>query len=199
MIRHVVFDIGWVLVHLDYERLLHLVRDPGGGPVDFNTLLASIGLEDHECGRIDGEQLVANIARAAGDSVSHEDAKTAWNGMFELQPRMVDLARRLSERYRVHLLSNVGELHWAHLTDTYGLDRIGHGALPSFVSGVMKPHERIYAEAERRFALEPAATVFIDDRAENIAAARARGWRGIVHTGHDATVAGLLGLGVDAG
>jgi HAD superfamily hydrolase (TIGR01509 family) len=61
----------------------------------------------------------------------------------------------------------------------------------------MKPHERIYVEAERRFALEPAATVFIDDRAVNITAARSRGWHGIVHTGHAATVAALQDLGIE--
>ena len=59
----------------------------------------------------------------------------------------------------------------------------------------MKPHAGIYAEAERRFALTPAATVFIDDRAENIAAARARGWHGIVHTDYARTRAALRAPG----
>ena len=60
----------------------------------------------------------------------------------------------------------------------------------------MKPHAGIYAEAERRFALEPAATVFVDDRADNIAAACGRGWQGIVHTGYQSTVGALRGLDV---
>jgi HAD superfamily hydrolase (TIGR01509 family) len=61
----------------------------------------------------------------------------------------------------------------------------------------MKPHEGIYIEAERRFALEPAETVFIDDRADNIASARARGWHGIVHSGYPTTVTALRALEVD--
>ena len=85
--------------------------------------------------------------------------------MFEIEPPMVDLAHRLSERYRVYLLSNIGDLHWAHVSREYRLHTIGHGALPSYLAGVMKPHEGIYAEAERRFGLTPAATVFIDDHA----------------------------------
>ena len=95
------------------------------------------------------------------------------------------------------LLSNIGDLHWAHLSREYRLHAIGHGALPSYLAGVMKPHAGIYAEAERRFALEPAATVFIDDRADNIAGARARGWRGIVHGGYHGTLTALGDLGVD--
>jgi len=60
----------------------------------------------------------------------------------------------------------------------------------------MKPHPAIYAEAERRFALEPSATVFIDDRADNIATARTRGWQGITHQGYPDTLARLQSLGV---
>jgi FMN phosphatase YigB (HAD superfamily) len=54
----------------------------------------------------------------------------------------------------------------------------------------------IYQEAERRFALEPGATVFIDDRADNIATALTRGWQGIVHTDYPRTLAALRALRV---
>jgi HAD superfamily hydrolase (TIGR01509 family) len=195
-IRHVIFDVGWVFVSLDYSSLLELAPRPDGAAPDVERIAARIGLAEHESGRLEGRELLANIVALTGGQVSVEAAHAAWNGMFELQPRMVDLATRLSERYRVHLLSNVGELHWTYLTRTYGLDRIGHGALTSFEAGVMKPHAGIYLEAERRFGLEPAATVFIDDRTENIEAARARGWAGIVHTDHDSTVEALRRLGV---
>jgi HAD superfamily hydrolase (TIGR01509 family) len=97
----------------------------------------------------------------------------------------------------VYLLSNIGDLHWAHISREYRIHHIGHGALLSYLAGVMKPHEGIYVEAERRFALEPAATVFIDDRAENIVAAKARGWYGIVHSGYDTTLAELRALAVE--
>jgi FMN phosphatase YigB (HAD superfamily) len=42
----------------------------------------------------------------------------------------------------------------------------------------------------------PAATLFIDDRTDNIEAARARGWHGIVHKSHAETLAQLRGLKV---
>ena len=63
----------------------------------------------------------------------------------------------------------------------------------------MKPHDGIYIEAERRFSLTPAETVFIDDRAENIATARRRGWHGIVHGGYGTTVESLRELHVATG
>ena len=197
LIRNVVFDIGWVFVHLDHKPFLDFLSAHGAHAPDLDSVLERIALEDHECGRLDGRGLLERCAALAPRPMSLEAAHASWVGMFELQPSMVDLARRLSERYRVYLLSNIGDLHWTHLAREYALHRIGHGALPSFLAGVMKPDQGIYSEAERRFALTPAETVFIDDRAENIAAARRRGWYGIVHDGYETTVASLRGLGVE--
>ena len=197
MIRNVVFDIGWVFVHLDHQPFLDFLCAHGADAPDLDSVLARIALEDHECGRMDGRGLLERCAALAARPMSLEAAHASWVGMFELQPSMVALANRLSARYRVYLLSNIGDLHWQHLSREYELHRIGHGALPSFVAGVMKPHEGIYAEAERRFSLTPGETVFIDDRAENIATARGRGWHGIVHAGYDTTVGELRGLGVE--
>lgn len=197
MIRNVVFDIGWVFVHLDHQPFLDFLCAHGADAPDLDSVLARIALEEHECGRMDGRGLLERCAALAARPMSLEAARASWVNMFELQPSMVDLANRLSARYRVYLLSNIGDLHWAHLSREYELHRIGHGALTSFVAGVMKPHDGIYVEAERRFSLTPEETVFIDDRAENIATARRRGWHGIVHGGHDTTVGALRGLGVE--
>ncbi|MGO9804768.1 MAG: HAD-IA family hydrolase [Steroidobacteraceae bacterium] len=195
-IRNVVFDIGWVFVRLNYRPMLELLRSGGVAAQDLHSVLARAALEDHESGRLHGLGLLERLAQLTHDRVSVAELYAHWVGMFELETAMVDLAHRLSGDYRVYLLSNIGDLHWAHLSREYQLHRVGHGALPSYLAGVMKPHPGIYAEAERRFALEPAATVFIDDREDNIATARSRGWHGIVHGGYASTVAALRDLEV---
>ena len=196
-IRNIVFDIGWVLVRLNYRPLLDFLQAHGAQLADRDAVMARIRLEDHETGQLPGHGLLERLRElTASQSASLEELRLRWLDMFELEPAMVELAHRLSERYRVFLLSNIGDLHWAHLAREYRLHSIGHGALPSYVAGVMKPHAGIYAEAERRFALEPAATVFIDDRAENVASARSRGWHGIVHQDYRATLARLQDAGV---
>ena len=196
MIRNIVFDIGWVFVHLNPRPVIEFLAAHGVEATNIEALCASIVLEDHESGRVHGGVLLDRLAALARQPVVLEHLHAKWVDMFELQPAMVDLAHRLSERYRVYLLSNIGDLHWAHLSREYRLHHIGHGVLPSYLAGVMKPHAGIYIEAERRFNLTPAETVFIDDRAENIDAARARGWHGIVHSGHARTVAALQALKV---
>jgi HAD superfamily hydrolase (TIGR01509 family) len=195
-IRNIVFDIGWVFVRLNYRPMLELLRARGVEADDLHSFLARASLEDHESGRLHGLGLLERIASLTREPVSVQELYGHWVNMLELEPAMVELAHRLSETHRVYLLSNIGDLHWAHLSREYRFHRIGHGALPSYLAGVMKPHEGIYAEAERRFALEPAATVFIDDRTDNVATARGRGWQGIVHGGYQSTVDALRGLKV---
>ena len=196
MIRNVVFDIGWVFVHLNHGPFLEFLSAHEVETPELHSVLTRVALSDHECGRLSGRELLERFASLAHRPMDLAQAHASWVGMFEYQPAMVELAHRLSERYRVYLLSNIGDLHWAHLSREYGLHRIGHGALPSFLAGVMKPDEGIYAEAERRFALKPAETVFIDDRSENILAARRRGWQGIEHSSFLSTAGALRALGV---
>jgi HAD superfamily hydrolase (TIGR01509 family) len=198
LIRDIVFDIGKVFVHLNPRPILTFLSEHRAPCDDLETLIAHIALDEHECGRISGAGLLERLRSLTRMPVSAEQMRAKWLDMFELQPAMVEFAQRLSDRHGVYLLSNVGDLHWEHLCSEYGFDRIGHGALPSFQAGVTKPHERIYAEAERRFALQPAATVFVDDRTANVDAARARGWHGVVHRSYAQTCAALLRLGVEA-
>jgi FMN phosphatase YigB (HAD superfamily) len=195
-IRNIVFDIGWVLVRLDYRPILAHLAAHGATVRERDVLMDSIALTEHECGRMCGQGLIEKLAALAPRPPPLAATAAHWLNMFEVDPAMVELAHRLSERYRVYLLSNIGDLHWAQLMREFRLHTIGHGALPSYLAGCMKPHADIYAEAERRFALTPAATVFIDDRADNIAAATARGWHGIVHRDFAGTRAALRELAV---
>jgi 2-haloacid dehalogenase len=62
--------------------------------------------------------------------------------------------------------------------------------------GVTKPDPRIYAMVEEDCGLPPASLLFTDDRAENIAAAAARGWRTHHFTGPEGLAARLAAEGL---
>jgi glucose-1-phosphatase len=162
----VVFDVGWVLVHLDFAPLLECLHG-SGQRYTIAEVVAAIDLEAHECGRLSGVRLIDNLHGLAPHA-NRERLKHAWLEMFLPIDPMWRLARDLAPRYRVHLLSNVGELHWLHLNNRFDLRALAHDALPSFQAGVMKPNDEIYTQAERRFQLDPARTVFIDDLEPNV-------------------------------
>ncbi|MBV9696205.1 MAG: HAD family phosphatase, partial [Gammaproteobacteria bacterium] len=193
-IESVVFDIGWVLIHLRYPPLHEFLCERGARAPTLHATLDACGLAEHECGRLAGEGFMARLNAALHTKAAPGELHTLWTTMFDPDEHMLELARRLSATHRVYLLSNIGDLHWAQLSRAYRLHELGHGAVLSYLAGVMKPAAGIYAEAERRFKLTPARTVFIDDRADNIAAAQGRGWHGIVHRDYAHTCAALARL-----
>lgn len=190
----VVFDIGWVLLHLVPAPVLRWLEAHGSPHRGIDEVGLRIGIHDHESGRLDGAGLLANLTALAGCD-DQAAAEAHWLDMFEFQSDMFALAARLRQRYRVYLLSNIGDLHWRHLNERFAIAQIADDVLPSFQAGVMKPHAAIYEQAEQRFGLTPSQTVFIDDRFDNIVAVRRRGWHGIVHRSAGATVAELQRLG----
>ena len=197
MIRDIVFDIGWVFVGIHPQPMLDFLVEHGAPGMDLNTALERVRLEEHETGRVDGCELIERL-RALAPRAPAAVLRQQWLDLLSPHEDMMQLARQVMPHHGVYLLSNIGDLHWDHLVARYAVDRIGHGALPSFQAGVMKPDAAIYAQAEEKFGLAPATTVFVDDREQNIEAARARGWHGIVHQSYHQTRRALLRLGVEA-
>lgn len=195
-ITTVIFDVGHVLVDTDYGPFLALLAEHGVPADSMDAVCECIGLDDHEAGRLDGEAFLAGIHARATRPLERARLLHEWNAMYLAVEPMLALARRLATTHRVHLLSNMGEIHWAHLESAFGIPSLGHGALASFQVGALKPEPAIYAAAERRFGLQPARTVFVDDRADNVAAARARGWRAVRHVGPASTARELAALGL---
>jgi len=195
-IQNVVFDVGGVLVRLQFAPIIRFLSDSGVDMRDIPAWLGRIDLVAHERGEFGGEELLARIRALATRPIDAEELHRHWLGMFERAHEMFDLLESLRARRRVFLLSNAGDLHWAHLDRTYGLEASAHGAIASFRVGQVKPSEAIYRIAEREFGIEPPETVFIDDLLPNVHGARAAGWQAIHHTDAATTRAALEALGV---
>jgi 2-haloacid dehalogenase len=196
MIRNVVFDIGGVLVRLRYQPFIDYLASAGIDMTDLPAWLQRVDLAAHERGEIPGEELLGRVAAMAARPLDPAELRVRWLDMFDRAQEMFDLASGLMGHYRVFLLSNIGDLHWRHLDTLYGLEALTHGVIASFRVGAVKPSAAIYREAERRFGLDPAATVFVDDLPPNVAGAEACGWRAILHRSPAATRERLRALGV---
>ena len=194
--RNIVFDVGGVLVQLRYGPFIEYLAAAGADMRDLRTWAAVVGLEHHESGKLSGARFLERVATSAPQALDRDELGRRWLDMFAPDEQMFALARGLMGDYRVFLLSNVGDLHWAHLDENYGIAGLVHGALPSFAAGVIKPNEAIYRAAEAEFELDPVETVFIDDLAPNVAGARSCGWSAIEHRDIAATRAELAALGV---
>ena len=72
------------------------------------------------------------------------------------------------------------------------------GYVISGIEGVAKPDRRIFHILLRRYRLDPAATVFIDDSPGNVAAARGLGLHALHYTSAGALRKQLRSLGLTA-
>jgi len=98
----------------------------------------------------------------------------------------LDILTQLSQRraqgendLRLFYLSNMSVPYARALERNHDFLRFFEGGLFSGDVQLVKPEPEIFALLETRYVLEPGRTIFIDDVAGNVAAARSRGWHGI--------------------
>ncbi|MGL4319436.1 MAG: HAD-IA family hydrolase, partial [Paracoccaceae bacterium] len=93
-------------------------------------------------------------------------------------------------------LTNFGDDSFAYAQTQYDFLAEFDRANVSGRMGVIKPDPRIFEMVEADCGLAPNALLFVDDKAENIAAAVARGWQGHVFTGAEGWAARLVATGL---
>lgn len=96
-------------------------------------------------------------------------------------PGMENLLRELrSYGYPLYGLSNWSAETFPLVRDRYPVFSLLDGYVISGQEHCVKPEEKIYRILLERYSLKAAESVFIDDRAENVEAARKLGMEGIV-------------------
>ena len=194
----VVWDIGNVLLEWDPARYY----DRRIGPDRRAALFAQVDLDGANLSIDRGAPFRATIHDLA-------DAHPAWSEEIRWWhddwlsicappiERSVRLLRALKAGgHEVHALTNFGADGFALACETYDFLRLFDVAHVSAHMRLLKPDPAIYAAVESATGLPPEAHLFIDDRAENVAAARARGWRAHRFDGPEGWAARLVAEGL---
>lgn len=175
----VVWDVGNVLVEWNPERFY----DARVGEARRRAMFAAVdlhGMNDRvDRGGVWADE-VAATAKAYPDwaeEIGHWH--DAWIEMASPAiPGSVRLLRALRARgVPCFALTNFGRETFAHALPHYPFLADFDRAFVSGHLGMAKPDAAIYEAVERGTGLRPGALLFVDDRADNIAAAEARGWR----------------------
>lgn len=98
---------------------------------------------------------------------------------------------------RLYFLSNMPEPYARALVQRHSFLQWFDGGIFSSDVQRVKPEAEIYALLESRYALAPTQTIFIDDNAANVQAARERGWQGIAFESAPQILAQLLRHGIE--
>lgn len=197
-VRAVVFDIGRVLIEWEPERFYRAALGEERAREFFAAVPIHAMNERVDLGA-PWEEEVAALALAHpawAEAISHW--RHRWIEMASPEiPGSVRLLRALRRRgVPVFALSNFGRETYEHATTHYPFfeefDR-------AFVSGrlrLAKPDPAIYEVVERQGGIAPEGLLFTDDRAENLAAAAARGWRTHLFEGPEGLARRLVAEGL---
>lgn len=180
-ISAVIFDVGQVLYHWE-PRLLYerLIGDDQALDAFLRDVVSMEWHFQHDLGRPFAETSAELIARHP----EHEALIRLWGERFidSVQPAvagMAELVGELRERgVALYGLTNFSAEFWEpfHAREARFFAHF-HDILVSGAEGLVKPDPAIYHLALSRFGLRAEEAFFIDDREENVAAARALGIR----------------------
>ena len=178
-----IFDFGGVVIKWKnnnpiFDYIAKRYRVPRG---EMRRLLED-GLPALESGEASvGELVQDSLARFGKTLRKGDSADELWTVPFErlvkFRKGTVALVASLRRKgYRVYLFSNTSFPH-AELLRRKGWDKLFDGFISSCELGVMKPDPRAFALALEKVGAPPGATVFIDDREENVRGAKESGIR----------------------
>lgn len=174
----VALDVGGVLLAIEPKATPRLLaRWTGGETREVARALDESGLyHRHGLGKLTGREMcdaVRELLDAPG--LSDAQVRAAWSASLgEVDPLIGPIAASLSHQGRLVLASNTNEWHWREVRirlAAAGL-RADTPVVLSHELGLLKPDPAFYAALR---ALAPVISVFVDDLAENVTAARACG------------------------
>lgn len=177
------FDLGRTLLRLE--------------PAVFEAAFARLGaqaaalaafLEGGTCaawnrGGLDGADFAAGLRRELGLAAGDGELREAWCAL--VGPPLPGMAALAGEALRaglpVALFSNTDPWHWARARESLPLLDEFAGRALSFELGALKPDDAAFAAMEAALGRPAGGYLFVDDREENLAAARRRGHEALRH------------------
>lgn len=179
-----VFDMAGVLVRWDIKALYDPIFQESGRDKElfFNQILG-----ENIQTAISLGQPIAKLLKSLVLQFPEwqKEIKVYWDRWEEMIVGAIDgtvsVVEELKERgHRVYVLGNWGREEFDRARPNFGFLELFDDILLSGDCGILKPDPQIFELAEKRFILTAENTVFVDDREENVQAAIARGWNGIV-------------------
>lgn len=178
MIRNIVFDLGGVVIGRGFDRC-------GAGTAAFAFIQGDRPFPEwwkrYDLGTATREEVVEAISAEAGIAAAEASAALERLKMlFDEFPDTVRLIEELHEAgYGLYVLSNMPADFYEYFSG-YDVFRCFDGQIISSREHLAKPDPRIFGLLSERYGIEPAETLFVDDKPSNTSAAAALGFR--VHT-----------------
>lgn len=183
-IKHIVFDLGGVIVNLDTQRTIDQFTTLSGKSVDEITQYAVNHelFHEYEKGLISNGNFRTGLKNLLGIEPEDHTIDEAWNAMIiDVPKERLEWLRQLKQQYRVTILSNTNDIHISlvhQLLQDHGLkdfSSLVHQVYYSHEINLRKPNADIYQYVLDNADYLPSETLFLDDNLHNIEGAQAVG------------------------
>lgn len=197
----VVFDVGGVLLDWNPEHLYCKLIPEAGAREHFLTTVCP---PEWNLQQDLGHPPARAVAERQREFPEYAELIAAWwerwdemlGGAIPGTVGVVDDLRRAG--VPTYALTNFAAENWPRACQRFPWLLQFDGIVVSGRERVAKPDPRIYQRLCARYGIEPARAVFIDDRADNIAAAERLGFTGVRFASADALRPQLRDLGLPA-
>ena len=172
----VIFDLGGVLVSVDFMRACKRLETAGATPIAAILEAIHSGAEKaaFDTGRLIPQEFAARFCAAIGLRLPYSEFAEIWCEIFAEQREVTGLLDEIGKHADLMLLSNTDPLHFDYVRSRYGfLGKFGRLVL-SYEVGYAKPARQIFERAISLCA-PGSRLIYFDDVAEFVSAARASG------------------------
>jgi len=195
MLKAIAFDVGNVLLRLNYDRMVASLAKAGDSdPRELSVKMARL-LEDYdrhaslyadfELGKLSSDAFITKFNSLTKLAIPPLAFADAWNDLFDENLPLSRLVAKLHGQLPLLLLSNTNPLHAERFLVEYPvMDFFAHRVL-SYQVRAMKPDKAIYQAALKELGLSPEELFFIEDRQMNIDGATAVGIKAFRYDGND--------------
>ncbi len=178
MPKTLIFDLGGVIVPLDFPRGYRALEAASGVPAA--EIPKRIGATDlvkrFETGQLAAEDFTRELCALLDLKATHGEFCTLWSAIFPPHSLIPEsLFEALTKRYRVVLLSNTNIIHFTEIRTSYAHLNHFHHCVLSYEVGAMKPSSRIYLAAIEAARCAPEDCFFTDDLPVYVEGARKQG------------------------
>ncbi len=184
-IKNIIFDLGGVLLDVDYDATIQAFKDQNVTDFDnFFTQAAQIKLFDRlDKGEISPQEFRDTLRQLSGVRIGDQQIDDAWNAMLGTFPEeRMTLLKKVKTHYRIFLLSNTNAIHYP-VYQKYMHDRFGMAGLEdlfekqylSYRIGMRKPDVEIFEYVMDDSESDPGETLFIDDSLQHVHGAEEAG------------------------
>jgi len=178
-VEAVLFDLGGVLLEIDFGRVFAHWAGAAGVPVArvADRFAFDAAYEAHEVGAIGATEYFESLRRTLGLTLTDRQWHDGWCAIFVGEmPGAAALLGELDGRVPMHVFSNTNAAHhaWWSVRHASLLAPLGR-VICSHQLGLRKPEVAAFGAACERIGVAPGRVLFVDDSAVNVAGARDAG------------------------